>query len=40
MPVLSTFFGITIKIYQGDHNPPHLHIEYAEFNADFRYKNR
>ena len=33
MPILSTFFGIVIRIYQGDHNPPHFHVQYSEFEA-------
>jgi len=28
MPVISYFFGIYIRMYQDDHNPPHFHIEY------------
>ena len=33
MPVISSFYGILIKMYFGDHVPPHFHAEYAEFNA-------
>lgn len=33
MPVISNFYGILIKMYFGDHNPPHFHAGYAEFNA-------
>lgn len=33
MPVLSTFFGITIRMYFADHAPPHFHVQYAEFQA-------
>ncbi len=33
MPVISVFYGITIKIFHGDHNPPHIHVTYSEFNA-------
>ena len=29
MPEISRFFGIRIKIYYGDHAPPHFHAEYA-----------
>lgn len=30
MPVISRFYGITIKMYflQGEHNPPHIHAFY------------
>ena len=33
MPVISKFYGITIKIYfmQNEHNPPHLHAIYGEY---------
>lgn len=37
MPVLSTFFGIIIYIYANDHNPPHLHVKYGEFDASFNF---
>jgi hypothetical protein len=33
MPVVSSFYGILIKMYFGDHTPPHFHAEYAEFKA-------
>jgi len=28
MPVISYFFGIYIRMYHDDHNPPHFHVEY------------
>jgi len=28
MPVISSFFGIYIRMYHDDHNPPHIHAEY------------
>ncbi len=28
MPVISQFFGIYIRMYFDDHNPPHFHAEY------------
>ena len=32
MPVLSRFYGITIRMYflQSEHNPPHIHAIYGE----------
>lgn len=35
MPALSTFYGITIKMYfrQSEHNPPHVHAEYSGHRA-------
>lgn len=32
MPVLSTFYGIIIRMYKengGKHNMPHIHVEYS-----------
>lgn len=28
MPVISMFFGIVIKMFYNEHNPPHFHAEY------------
>jgi hypothetical protein len=33
MPVLSMFYGVIISMFYKDHNPPHIHIQYAEYNA-------
>lgn len=33
MPAISRFFGIIIKMYFDDHNPPHFHAEYGEHEA-------
>ncbi len=36
MPVLSMFYGIIIRMFYYDnkqHNLPHIHIEYGEYNA-------
>jgi hypothetical protein len=33
MPAISRFFGIIIKMYFNDHNPPHFHAEYGEHEA-------
>lgn len=38
MPVISTFFGIIVRMYQGDHNPPHFHVQYGEYEAIFNIK--
>lgn len=29
MPELSRFYGIIIRMYFGDHNPPHFHVFYG-----------
>lgn len=33
MPMISSFYGIIIKMYfsQSEHNPPHLHAIYGEY---------
>lgn len=38
MPVISAFFGILIRMFYDDHNPPHIHVEYQGKKAlvDFR----
>lgn len=28
MPIISSFFGIYIRMYFADHGPPHFHVEY------------
>jgi hypothetical protein len=30
MPEISRFFGISIKMFYGDHAPPHFHARYGE----------
>lgn len=34
MPQVSRFFGIVIKMYYNDHQPPHFHAEYNEYEAE------
>ena len=38
MPEISRFFGIIIRMFYDDHNPPHFHAEYSGKKAkiDFR----
>ncbi len=31
MPRVSAFYGIIVWMYWKDHNPPHLHATYGEF---------
>jgi hypothetical protein len=33
MPEISRFYGIIIKMYFNEHNPPHFHIEYQDYEA-------
>ena len=35
MPEICRFFGIIIRMFYDDHNPPHLHAEYQENKAVF-----
>lgn len=35
MPELCRFYGIIIKMFCEDHNPPHFHAEYQEHEAVF-----
>jgi len=36
MPEVSRFFGVVIKIFfRGEHNPPHIHAVYGEYNGLF-----
>jgi len=30
MPEISRFYGIVIRMYFGDHNPPHFHAAYGD----------
>ena len=36
MPVICRFYGIVIKLFFADHNPPHFHAVYGEYNAVFQ----
>tara|TARA_B100001971_G_scaffold129103_1_gene119063 strand:- start:112059 stop:112355 length:297 start_codon:yes stop_codon:yes gene_type:complete len=38
LPTISIFFGIIIKIYYREHNPPHIHAFYQGFEAVFSIK--
>jgi hypothetical protein len=30
MPEISRFFGIVIRMFYADHNPPHFHAQYGD----------
>ncbi|HEX3245834.1 MAG TPA: DUF4160 domain-containing protein [Chloroflexota bacterium] len=36
MPIISTFFGIIIRMYYQDHEPAHFHAEYQGQHATIR----
>jgi hypothetical protein len=33
MPEISRFYGIIIKMFYNDHNPPHIYVEYQDYKA-------
>ena len=33
MPQISYFLGVIIRMYYRDHNPPHFHASYGEFEG-------
>ena len=33
MPTISTFYGIVIQMFYGDHAPPHIHVSYSGHKA-------
>ncbi|EGD50284.1 hypothetical protein TheetDRAFT_2907 [Thermoanaerobacter ethanolicus JW 200] len=35
MPEITRFYGIVIKMYFGDHFPPHFHAIYGEYVGVF-----
>lgn len=35
MPEISRFFGIVIRMFFNEHNPPHFHVEYGSYKAVF-----
>jgi hypothetical protein len=37
MPVISTFFGIVIRMYYREHGVPHFHAEYQGEQATFTF---
>ncbi len=39
MPEISRFYGIIIKMYWHDHNPPHFHAYYGDEAASIAMKN-
>lgn len=34
MPEISRFYGIIIALYYNEHNPPHFHAKYADYQAE------
>ncbi|CAK8718640.1 MAG: protein of unknown function (DUF4160) [Candidatus Electronema aureum] len=38
MPEISRFFGIIIRMFYDEHNPPHFHAEYSGSKALFDFR--
>lgn len=37
MPTVSMFYGILIRMFYDDHNPPHIHVIYEDFEAAYNF---
>ena len=37
MPTISMFYGILIRMYNDEHNPPHFHAIYGDYEACFAF---
>ncbi len=33
MPEISRFYGIIVRMFFNDHNPPHFYVEYQDYEA-------
>ena len=40
MPIISTFFGIVIRMFYREHGVPHFHAEYQGQQATFTFDGR
>lgn len=40
MPTISMFYGILIKMYYDEHQPPHFHAYYNEYKALFDFEGK
>ena len=40
MPEICRFFGIIIFLYWKDHNPPHIHFTYADYECSISVLDR
>jgi hypothetical protein len=38
MPTISMFYGILIRMYYDDHNPPHIHALYGDEAACYDFE--
>jgi len=40
MPILENFKGVKIHVYNGEHRPPHIHVDYNEFEILIEIESR
>ena len=40
MPIISAFFGIVIRMFYREHEPPHFHAEYQGQQAKFSFDGK
>jgi Domain of unknown function (DUF4160) len=40
VPIISTFFGIIIRMFFDDHGPPHFHAEFQGEEATFDFQGK
>ena len=38
MPTISMFYGILMRMYYEDHNPPHIHAIYGDHQACYTFE--
>lgn len=40
MPEISRFYGIIIYMWWKDHNPPHIHVSYGDYDCNISIKDK
>jgi hypothetical protein len=40
MPIVSVFFGVVVRMFYQEHEPPHFHAEYQGQRATFDFSGR
>ena len=40
MPTISMFYGVLVRMYYDDHNPPHFHAFYGKYKARFDFDGK
>ena len=40
MPEICRFFGIIVSLYWKDHNPPHIHFSYGDYECSISVLDR